>query len=39
MTSIPLEDELAYEINLGADRVEWDISVRSYKYCTGNPKN
>lgn len=39
MTSIPLEDELAYKINLGGNHVEWDISVMSYKYYTGNPKN
>ena len=39
MTSIPLEDELAYKINIGGNHVEWDISVMSYKYYTGNPKN
>lgn len=36
---ILLEDKFAYEINPGANHVEWDISVRSYKQWTKNPKN
>lgn len=40
MTSIfPQRTSWLYEINPSTNHIEWDILVRSYKQCIGNPKN